>query len=82
MIWLPTQGQLQKMLNEPYETLLREFIYWLDDGLHDLCWNLDKQLLKQFTSIEQLWLAYIMWKKYNKIWNEKEQKWVKKEVKK
>lgn len=66
-IWLPTQAQLQKMLDcETYELLdmcsESDGIMW--QALHDYA-----------NSMEQLWLAFVMKEKYQKTWNGKE--WVK-----
>lgn len=70
-VWLPRQDQLQGMLD-----IDLNYIFWnmasftSDDGfpsnyvLSDYC--------KQFTSMEQLWLAYIMEKKFNKTWKDSE----------
>ena len=64
--WLPRQDQLQKMILEvvDYETTalleskFHKFLTWLDE------WD--------FTSMEQLWLAFVMHEKYNKHWNGKD----------
>lgn len=72
--WLPRQDQLQKMVDwkrfdeitigwhtSPYK------MTWQDDPLHEEGVNGE--------SMEQLWLAFVMKEKYNKIWNGKD--WVK-----
>ena len=68
--WLPRQDQLQEILfihKEhlfPQCVLLREFIR---EG--------ELYILHFLKSMEQLWLAFVMYKKFNKIWNGED--WVK-----
>lgn len=62
-IWLPRQDQLQEMaeyrsIGKNLE-LLSEF------------WN-TKYCYDNFTTMEQLWLAFVMSEKYSKKWNGKE----------
>ena len=69
-IWLPRQDQLQEILFThkehlfPQCVLLREFIR---EG--------ELYILHFLKSMEQLWLAFAMKEKYNKIWNGED--WVK-----
>jgi len=62
-IWKPYQGQLQEMLFPkdwiPRECMIimRKFQYFYEQ-------NCDG-----FTSFEELWLAFVMYEKYSKIWN-------------
>ncbi len=64
VIWLPRQDQLQEM-------------YYKDDGRHsiDIINTFQVELFgnlryyDKFNSMEQLWLAFVMKEKYNKIWN-------------
>ncbi len=68
-IWLPTQSQLQRMLLKAntYEAIqelmdkFNEFWMWYNDG---------------FTSMEQLWLAFVMREKYLKRWWINGKKWI------
>jgi len=60
--WLPRQDQLQEMGSEKdFYLLLKDLDSfavlgdWQDKGL--------------FTSMEQLWLAFVMKERYNKVWN-------------
>ncbi len=58
-IWLPRQDQLQEMIDgTSYEQLakLRDFILRLPLGIDFLKW-------------EQLWLAFVMYRKFKKKWN-------------
>ncbi len=66
-IWLPRQDQLQEMMiPEPYRdfrNLLSFFFAWIDwqdDADHNLT---------QAQSMEQLWLAFAMKEKNNKVWD-------------
>ena len=63
--WLPRQDQLQAIMLYHYHTkpcsvsfLLQMFEQWRDDYGHN-----------QLTSMEQLWLAFVMKEKYNMAWN-------------
>jgi len=64
-IWLPTQEQLQEMIHlTDWHGILVAFFYWYGDfGF------------KEITSINDLWLAFVMYEKYHKIWNGKD--WIK-----
>ncbi len=62
-IWLPTQSQLQEMVNGGFtHQTLERFYQWYHSGIN-----------KQLSSMEQLWLAFVM-KERNKTWNGSE--WV------
>jgi hypothetical protein len=71
-IWLPRQDQLQAMviligsvLNIPR---LSEFCLWITTtGGIDSFYHWEYK--RQFESMEQFWLAFVMKKKYQKIWN-------------
>jgi len=79
-VWLPTQGELQKMLLNDE----RDFV----DLLSDFHWHWtayktdekypwreyiegrdEEKIRKDFTSMEQLWLAFVMKTNWNKEWN-------------
>lgn len=66
LIWLPRQDQLQKMIDNPP---VWQFHYFVQE--------LTRQGI-QSMSYEQLWLAFVMKEKYNKIWNGDE--WVNEKV--
>jgi len=79
-IWLPRQDQLQEMIldDEQYESssiklklsaygLINKFGLWTKDNL--------EYINGLLYSMEQLWLAFVMKEKYNKIWNGSE--WLK-----
>ena len=62
-IWLPTQSQLQAMVQP--NTLAS---WRLVGQFTDWCEQQAKTIVHAFASMEQLWLAFVM-KKYNKVWN-------------
>jgi len=65
-----TQDQLQERVTDKgyFRVSLIELFYRFANK------NIDKH-----TSMEQLCLAYVMWVKYKKIWDEDKEKWIKKE---
>ncbi len=71
-IWLPRQDQLQDMghvseIHPPFLELERWHTWAADKG------NLE--YWDSFTSMEQLWLAFVMKEKYDKVWDGSD--WVK-----
>lgn len=73
-IWLPTQEQLQEMLDGDYfyhafnldvvnETMKR---LYSEDGLYS-----------PFETGNEFWLAFVMWKRYGKVWDDEKEEWVK-----
>jgi len=79
-IWLPRQDQLQEMVAIPKTAslptvtqLILFYRFWeREDGAQGLPY------FAYFTSMEQLWLAFVMKEKYNKIWNGDE--WIDKRI--
>ena len=67
-IWLPRQDQLQAII-----TTNKYFRF----SLIELFYHFANKNVPKFTSMEQLWLAYVMYIKYKKIWNNEEEKWIK-----
>ena len=67
-IWLPTQDQLQDLLNYELSDLTYDFNEFNFDKKFGGLLSIDK-----FTSMEQLWLAFVMYEKYVKYWDGK--KW-------
>jgi len=61
-IWLPRQDQLQEMVTDK-----GYFRFSLIELFYRFCMNTLNIL--RFTSMEQLWLAFVMKTKYNKIWD-------------
>ena len=77
-IWLPQQDDLQKMMDIPFNDMLREFYIFAsaqEEGYD--------RVLKHNT-FEQLWLMFIMWEKHRAMWTGSEwdrAHWTEKEVK-
>jgi len=75
-IWLPRQDQLQEMVGDYRQCsqFLAEYFSAMLDWLpflgqeRDEYWDSDLSPIK-FTSMEQLWLAFVMKEKFGKIWN-------------
>jgi hypothetical protein len=67
-IWLPRQDQLQDMYGD-YHKCLGALYWWTEchkmSGKYDY-WGYDSDT---FETMEQLWLAFVMKEKYNKVWN-------------
>ena len=77
-VWLPRQDQLQEIWRQAVGCsegksatfrFVTEIAGWLSNRLYP----------SKFTSMEQLWLAFVMKEKYNKIWTDKD--WIQKENK-
>ena len=69
-VWLPLQHQLQAMVTGEFTTLaslVRKF--------HDWYFKFYAEQNVLFTSMEQLWLSFVMKERYSKVWNGTE--WVK-----
>jgi len=73
-LWLPRQDQLQEMVKD-WDTPSSMFItgvpglFWSDETGYS---KEDDKLFdyySEFNSFEQLWLAFVMKEKYNKVWN-------------
>jgi hypothetical protein len=60
-IWLPRQDQLQEMLDSDLPFILVDFYYFARDDV--------PAISVEFTTMEQLWLAFVMKEKYNKVWS-------------
>ena len=71
-VWLPRQDQLQEMINKEY---FAEMIDTLIDFSHI---KIEKNFYYKFKStFEKIWLEIVMLHKYDKIWNEEVEEWVK-----
>jgi len=67
MIWLPRQDQLQEIVGghpTSFLSKLGKFMY----REHDASNPNNLEIWNKFNSMEQLWLAFVMKKKYNKEW--------------
>lgn len=67
LIWLPRQDQLQEMVRASYSNL-DEFVYLFWGWITTKC----PEKILGLTSMEQLWLAFVMKEKFNKVWNGEE----------
>ena len=80
LIFLPRQDQLQEMMiPKDEQDCLNKYVVLLDDFQE---WVLEKGIGLEWSyliqvSMEQLWLAYVMHEKYQKIWANGE--WIKEE---
>lgn len=78
-VWLPRQDELQEMLI-PFK--LPKNCESLGEDCHNLAYYFGQFVLNRwcycikFKSMEQLWLAFVMWEKYKKVWDGEE--WVEK----
>ncbi len=68
------QDQLQDFLNEEQNNILGRlslFCEWIVESLEPV----GIYASDEYDSLEQLWLAYVMKERYQKIWDNKEPKW-------
>lgn len=63
LIWLPRQDQLQEMVKDKYKTLAELILYFHAWAFPNAYTNLPNKP----DSMEQLWLAFVMKEKYNKV---------------
>jgi len=72
VIWLPRQDQIQEMVKKDSINieLNKFYVFCLEKNYAGH--NLPTAI---FSSLEQLWLAFYMYEKHNKIWNG--EKWIK-----
>jgi len=72
-IWLPRQDQLQEMIKgaKHMHLLAYEFALYFHGNIDPLYANLgmDNYSVDADNSMEQMWMAFIMKRKYNKIWD-------------
>ena len=59
-IWLPRQDQLQEMVGDYQENLRKVYNILIEMGTDTKFWG--------YRSFEQMWLAIVMFEKYNKVW--------------
>lgn len=72
-IWLPRQDQLQEMIGVGLDSF---YMLWHEYEVFASC--ITPEWADNLDSMEQLWLAFVMKEKYNKVWVNDE--WVKREV--
>ena len=68
-IWLPTQEQLEEMLGEHWSKIMQ--------SLYDFYSSIEPEfdLTKKFESLSQVLLAFVMWEKYHKVWDDEKEEW-------
>jgi len=69
-VFLPRQDQLQEMV-------IPEEVSSNWDWMRKFILKTGSRYYIDFSSFEQLWLAFVMKEKYNKVWDEKQEDWVK-----
>lgn len=76
--WLPRQDQLQKMYEiqiPNYVNKVELLLSIFNEEVHPTTNKEKYRQYQRFTSFEQLWLAFVMKKNYNKIWNSEKEEW-------
>ena len=71
-VWLPRQDQLQEMVEKRYTLDVGgDYNHWLGDLLtwFEPFWR--HYGMNNETTLEQLWLAFVMKEKHDKVWNGK-----------
>ena len=74
-IWLPTQSQLQEMTDKKYFQSMVNYLIAMINKIsgHSITCSGEPCFRQcyydKFTSMEQLWLAFVMKEKYNKTWD-------------
>jgi len=66
LFWLPTQDQLQEMFYE--KDNYNKSMYPVLESLYAFACSMYTKSYPP-TSMEQLWLAFVMKEKYKKVWN-------------
>jgi hypothetical protein len=64
VLWLPRQDQLQRILGTDFLNTLHRLHEWSISG-----WVWGNGYPQVYTSMEQLWLGFLMKEKYKKTWN-------------
>ena len=77
--WLPTQEQLQEM----YMNMSPD-IDWVEKGAvtleSDFSYAVTEEnweYFVQFGTMNELWLAFVMWERYGKVWDDEKEEWFK-----
>ncbi len=70
-VWLPRQDQLQEMVGGWPTAGFIEWVGWLGAVYGLLCQAKPAGHLNLFLTGEQLWLAFVMKEKYDKVWKDK-----------
>lgn len=77
-IWLPRQDQLQEMVSKRLKEIRMKIDWYFGDQWRMIFYDDPLKYSHVYgKSMEQLWLAFVMREKFNKIWNVGD--WVKEE---
>ena len=70
-MWIPRQDQLQDLLGDDLRDIAEGFYDYMTTGGYDYeCPEFNDARCKEYGSMEQLWLAYVMETKYGKQWDD------------
>ena len=75
-IWLPRQDQLQEIVEELFYDFQGDLKVFDKVRLIDSFSLFVEENEDKFYSYEQFWLAFVMWKKYGKVWNDEKKEWI------
>jgi hypothetical protein len=64
--WIPRQDQLQDFFSPVTPNIFRDIFNFSNALKYSLVYEENRQL---FYSMEQLWLAFVMKEKFNKVWD-------------
>lgn len=73
-IWLPRQDQLQEILGVADDLTASILEELAEFRFRFVCWNSRFAIV---LSGEELWFMFVMYKKFNKIWDEGKEEWIK-----
>ena len=71
VIFIPRQDQLQEMVGD-WEKQIEILDDWLGNAYDPPSFKGNYWCINNLTSMEQLWLAFVMKEKYNKVWTNNE----------
>jgi hypothetical protein len=63
--WLPRQDQLQDMIGKNLPFIAEGFYEYMESFMPEL----EDSMYNKYDSMEQLWLAFVMGEKYEKLWD-------------
>jgi len=66
-LWIPRQDQIQEMVQGSWWCSFCNISYWIEKHFPYAIDEIHPEVL--LTSYEQLWLAFYMYEKHNKIWD-------------
>lgn len=75
-LWLPRQDQLQEMIVKEWGCIVHQVFYMFCEWLKEI----PVKYHNTFLSMEQFWLAFVMHRKYGKVWDLEKTDWVKEQL--